>query len=133
MAVRAIVPAPPAVVRTVRRVRGDREHVRRLRGRSRCYTRLAPATPTSASRSSQRRRAEASPRCEAWEQIPEEWWFLGDDVRDQKKQELIAKYFGLYRVLFRGNDQWATLGVTDVKLTMHYDFDAPVCLDELDR
>jgi hypothetical protein len=69
---------------------------------------------------------------QAWEQIPEEWWFMGDDVRDQKKQELIAKYFGLYRVLFRGNDQWSTLGVTDVKLTMHYDFDQPVCLDEVD-
>ncbi len=70
---------------------------------------------------------------EAWEQIPEEWWFLGDDCRDQKKQELVAKYFGLDRVLFRGNDMWATLGVTDVKLTMHYDIDPPVCLDELDQ
>lgn len=69
---------------------------------------------------------------QAWEQIPEEWWFLGDDVRDQKKQEMVAAYFGLYRVLFRGNDQWATLGVTDVKLTMHYDFDKPICLDEVD-
>src|SRR5262249_10245561 len=33
----------------------------------------------------------------AWEQIQEQWWFLGDDLRDQKKQELIAKYFGLHR------------------------------------
>ena len=96
------------------------------------YTRLA--------RDSDQRLAQlaAAPRggittLDGWEQIPEEWWFMGDDVRDQKKQELIAKYFGLYRVLFRGNEQWATLGVTDVKLTMHYDFDAPVCLDELDR
>lgn len=69
---------------------------------------------------------------QAWEQIPHEWWFLGDDARDQKKQELIADYFGLYRVLFRGNDQWATLGVTDVKLVMKYGFDQPVCLDEVD-
>jgi hypothetical protein len=96
------------------------------------YTRLAV--------DSERRLAElaATPAghtytADAWEQIPEEWWFLGDDCRDQKKQELIAKYFGLDRVLFRGNDMWATLGVTDVKLTMHYDIDPPVCLDELDK
>jgi len=68
---------------------------------------------------------------QAWEQIPEEWWFLGDDLRDQKKQEMVATYFGLHRVLFRGNDQWSTLGVTDVKLTMYYTFAKPDCLDEL--
>lgn len=67
---------------------------------------------------------------QAWEQIPEEWWFLGDDLRDQKKQEMVADYFGLHRVLFRGNDQWSTLGVTDVKLTMYYKFAQPDCLDE---
>jgi hypothetical protein len=95
------------------------------------YTRL--------SRDSDARLAQlaATPRggittLQAWEQIPGEWWFLGDDARDQKKQEMIAHYFDLYRVLFRGNDQWATLGVTDVKLTMRYDFDQPVCLDEVD-
>jgi hypothetical protein len=68
----------------------------------------------------------------AWEQVPENWWFLGDDVRDQKKQEMVAKYFGLRRVLFRGPDQWKTLGVSDVKLTMHYEFDRDQCMDELD-
>ncbi len=70
---------------------------------------------------------------EAWDQVPESWWFLGDDFRDQKKRELVAKYFALDRVLFRGADQWATLGVTDVKLTMHYEFDPPICVDELDQ
>ncbi|HEY5923999.1 MAG TPA: hypothetical protein VIV11_20105, partial [Kofleriaceae bacterium] len=69
----------------------------------------------------------------AWEQIPESWWFLGDDLRDQKKQEMVAKYFGQHRVLFRGADQWKTLGVTDVKLTMHYEFDKPLCIDEIDQ
>lgn len=69
----------------------------------------------------------------AWEQIPESWWFLGDDARDQKKQELIAKYFGLHRVLFRGSDRWKTLGVSDVKLTMHYEFETPICMDEIDQ
>jgi hypothetical protein len=89
---------------------------------------------------SDRRLAElaATPRgqsytAEAWEQIPEEWWFLGDDCRDQKKQELIANYFDIDRVLFRGNEMWATLGVSDVKLTMHYDIEPAVCLDELDQ
>jgi len=68
-----------------------------------------------------------------WEQIPEQWWFLGDDMRDQKKQEMVAKYFGLHRVLFRGGDQWKMLGVTDVKLTMHYELENPACLDEIDQ
>lgn len=68
----------------------------------------------------------------AWEQIPHSWWFLGDDARDQMKQELIAHYFDLARVLYRGHDMWATLGVTDVKLTMKYQFDRPICLDEVD-
>jgi hypothetical protein len=36
-------------------------------------------------------------------------------------------------VLFRGGDQWKTLGVTDVKLTMHYELEQPVCLDEIDQ
>ncbi|MBS1120764.1 MAG: hypothetical protein H6Q90_2992 [Deltaproteobacteria bacterium] len=70
---------------------------------------------------------------DAWDQVSETWWFLGDDFRDQKKRELVANYFALDRVLFRGSDQWATLGVTDVKLTMHYDFDPPLCIDEVDQ
>jgi hypothetical protein len=45
---------------------------------------------------------------------------------------MIAKYFALDRVLFRAADQWKTLGVTDVKLTSHYDLDRPLCLDEID-
>lgn len=69
----------------------------------------------------------------AWEQIAENWWTLGDDMRDQKKQEMVAKYFALDRVLFRGGDQWKTLGVTDVKLTMHYELSPPACLDEFDQ
>jgi hypothetical protein len=80
---------------------------------------------------------EAAPRgdtitLDGWEQVQESWWFLGDDARDQMKDELIAKYFGLHRVLFRGGDMWSTLGVTDVKLTMHYDLDPPACLDEIE-
>ncbi|MBC7976604.1 MAG: hypothetical protein H7138_16645, partial [Myxococcales bacterium] len=70
---------------------------------------------------------------DAWAQVNETWWFLGDDFRDQKKRELAAKYFGLSRVLFRGSDLWATLGVSDVKLMMSYTFDPGLCIDELER
>ncbi len=68
-----------------------------------------------------------------WQQVPESWWALGDDARDQKKQEMLATYFGLDRVLFRGGDLWKSLGVTDVKLTMHYDLDPAMCLDQVDQ
>jgi hypothetical protein len=70
---------------------------------------------------------------EAWEQVPEDWWFLGDDMRDQKKQELVAKYFGLHRVLFRGGDNYKLLGRMDVKPTYHYEFADPRCMDEIDQ
>jgi hypothetical protein len=70
---------------------------------------------------------------DAWEQVAETWWFLGDDFRDQRKRELVARVYQLDRVLFRGNDVWSTLGVSDVKLTMHSDFEPAVCIDEQDR
>jgi hypothetical protein len=70
---------------------------------------------------------------EAWEQVGENWWTLGDDMRDQKKQELVARYFGLHRAPFRGGNAWKFLGVTDVKATMHYEFEDPKCMDELDQ
>ncbi len=69
---------------------------------------------------------------ESFEQVSETAWFFGDDFRDQKKRELVAKYFGLDRVVFRGVDASVTLGVTDVKLTTHYQVEPPVCLDEID-
>jgi hypothetical protein len=89
-------------------------------------------------RDSDQRLAElaAAPRgtvytAEAWAQVSESWWFLGDDFRDQKKRELVAKYYALDRVLFRGSDVWSTLGVSDVKLTMQYEFEPAVCIDEI--
>jgi hypothetical protein len=69
---------------------------------------------------------------QAWEQVGESWWFLGDDARDQKKRELIADYFALDRVLFRGGNMWSTLGLTDVKLVMQYRFEPDLCVDELE-
>jgi len=70
---------------------------------------------------------------EAWEPVNEGWWFLGDDMRDDKKQELVAKYFGLRKLVYRGNDASNLLGVTDTKVTLHYEFDNPLCLDQLDN
>ncbi|MFN0253030.1 MAG: DUF6056 family protein [Kofleriaceae bacterium] len=94
---------------------------------------------TSMAKDSERRLAElaATPRggiytAPAWDQVAESWWALGDDMRDQKKQEMVAKYFGLSRALFRGPGNWSLLGLSDVKLTMHYDLDKQICLDEVD-
>jgi hypothetical protein len=95
---------------------------------------------TRVKRDSDQRLAElaATPRggvytAQAWEQVDESWWILGDDVRDQKKRELVANYFALDRVLFRGGDMWATLGVTDVKLIMQYQFEPELCIDEIEK
>src|SRR5262249_17358023 len=67
---------------------------------------------------------------DAYEQVEDSWWFLGDDFRDIKKRELIARYFGLRGVIFRGVDIDAPLGVTDVRLVPHYEVDPLSCLDE---
>ena len=70
---------------------------------------------------------------QAWESVNESWWFLGDDFRDQKKREFIAKYYAFRRVLFSGGDAWTTLGVENVKLALQYDFDKEICLDETEQ
>jgi hypothetical protein len=67
---------------------------------------------------------------DAFEQVDESWWFLGDDFRDAKKRELVAKYFGLAGVVFESYDPNAPLGLTSVRLVPHYDVDPPGCLDE---
>jgi hypothetical protein len=53
---------------------------------------------------------------EAFEQVQDSWWFLGDDLRDVRKRDMVAKYFGLARVLFRQLDARAPLGVSDIRL-----------------
>ena len=67
---------------------------------------------------------------EAFEQVDDTWWFLGDDFRDVKKRELIAAYFDLRGVIFRGVDIDAPLGVSDVRLVPRYQVSPPGCLDE---
>jgi hypothetical protein len=53
---------------------------------------------------------------DAFEQVEDSWWFLGDDFRDIRKRELVARYFALRDVVFRGYDPDAALAVTDVRL-----------------
>jgi hypothetical protein len=67
---------------------------------------------------------------EAFEQVDDSWWFLGDDFRDVKKRDLVATYFGLRGVIFRAVDIEAPLGVSDVVLVPRYQITPPSCLDE---
>jgi hypothetical protein len=67
---------------------------------------------------------------EAFEQVEDSWWFLGDDFRDIRKRELIARYFGLRDVVVRGYDPDSPLGVSDVRLVPHAVVSPASCLDE---
>ena len=67
---------------------------------------------------------------DAFEQVEDSWWFLGDDFRDIRKRELIARYFGLRGVVVRGYDPSAPLGVTDVRLVPIADVTPASCLAE---
>lgn len=69
---------------------------------------------------------------EAFSQVPMSWWFLGDDFRDRKKRDLVAQYFDLGRVILRGSDGEATLGVTDVKLRFRAVTEPASCLEDLE-
>jgi hypothetical protein len=57
---------------------------------------------------------------DAWAQVEESWWFIGDDFRDYRKRELVARYFGLARVFFRGHHPGSPLGVTGIRLIPRY-------------
>jgi hypothetical protein len=67
---------------------------------------------------------------EAFDQVEDSWWFLGDDFRDIKKRELIAQYFGFRDVVHRAVDLDAPLGVSDVRLAPSYVLTPPSCLDQ---
>ena len=68
---------------------------------------------------------------DAFDQIEDSWWFLGDDFRNQNKRELVSEYFGLADITFRAMDPDAALGVTDVRLTPKYTVSPASCLDEV--
>jgi hypothetical protein len=67
---------------------------------------------------------------DSFSQVPMSWWFLGDDFRDRKKLDLVASYFDLGRVILRGSDSEATLGVTDVKLRFRAVTEPASCLED---
>lgn len=56
---------------------------------------------------------------DAFEQVDDSWWFLGDDFRDIKKRRMIIDYFDLKGLVFRAYDAEAPLGVSDVRLVPH--------------
>jgi hypothetical protein len=53
---------------------------------------------------------------EAFEQVDDSWWFLGDDFRDILKRRMVRDYFDLAGVVFRAYDAEAPLAVSDVRL-----------------
>jgi hypothetical protein len=67
---------------------------------------------------------------EAFEQVDESWWFLGDDFRDAKKREMVANYFGLQGVVFHAFDPVAPLGLAGARFVPYYKIDPASCLDQ---
>ncbi|MBS1123048.1 MAG: hypothetical protein H6Q90_5276 [Deltaproteobacteria bacterium] len=57
---------------------------------------------------------------DAFDQVEESWWFIGDDFRDAKKRELVASYLGLSRVVFRGYDTRLPLGMSGIRVVPRY-------------
>lgn len=55
-----------------------------------------------------------------FEQIDESWWSYGDDMRDAKKRNMVATYFGLSGLAFDAFDPFAPLGVTRAAFAADY-------------
>jgi Family of unknown function (DUF6056) len=66
------------------------------------------------------------PTIDAFEQVDDSWWFLGDDFRDILKRKLISDYYDLGGVVLRAYDPTAPLGVSDVRLVPSVD---GACID----
>jgi hypothetical protein len=67
---------------------------------------------------------------DALDQVDETWWCLGDDFRDLKKRELVAKYFDLEAVRFRSPDPNAPLGVNGARLVAKIRTEPASCVDD---
>jgi hypothetical protein len=67
---------------------------------------------------------------DAFEQIDDTWWTLGDDFRESAKREMVARYFQLPGIVFTAYDEHAPLGVSSAHFVPHSTFDPPSCLDE---
>ena len=66
---------------------------------------------------------------DAWDQVGESWWFIGDDLRTAEKREMVARYFGLARVSLRGYDPRAPLGTLGARVLPRYWVGAAVADD----
>ena len=67
---------------------------------------------------------------DAFEQVDHSWWFPGDDFRDPRKREMVAKYFGLGGVVFRAYDNPGALGLSGIRFVPRYELDPPGSLDD---
>lgn len=68
---------------------------------------------------------------DAYDQVEDSWWFLGDDFKHQNKRELVTEYFGLRDIVYRANDVAAPLGVSDVRFTPVYTIEPPSCIEQV--
>jgi hypothetical protein len=66
----------------------------------------------------------------SFDQVDDSWWFLGDDFRDARKRDMVAKYFDLGGVVFHAYDPLAPLGVAGARFVPIATLDPPGCLDE---
>ena len=78
---------------------------------------------------------EASPPgrvfvADAFDEVDESWWFLGDDFRDTRKREMVATYFDLPGIVLRAYDQDSPLGISTARLVPHVRIDPPGCVDD---
>ncbi|MBA3817522.1 MAG: hypothetical protein H0X17_01400 [Deltaproteobacteria bacterium] len=64
---------------------------------------------------------------DAFAQVDESWWYIGDDFRDFQKRELVERYFGLSRVVFRGYDLKGPLGMAGVHFVPRYQVTGDAC------
>lgn len=67
---------------------------------------------------------------DAYPQIDDTWWFLGDDFKNQNRREMVAGYFALSDLVFRATDLEAPLGVSDARFTPIYTLTPASCLDQ---
>jgi hypothetical protein len=64
---------------------------------------------------------------ESFDQVDDSWWFLGDDFRDARKRDMVAKYYGLAGVVFHAYDPTAPLGVAGARFVPIATLDPPGC------
>jgi hypothetical protein len=67
---------------------------------------------------------------EAFDQIEDTWWFLGDDFRDSRKRDMVARYVGLPGIALRSYDPLAPLGVAGARFVPHYRISPQSCIDD---